>query len=387
MKKLLAVLSILAVSSVALANDVVVEEVTANADEQIIQDENQVLFLQSVQTELENTKKELVKYRDAAERDAARLRTIKPKWNHEMYFGIEQEILTNDNWKYNGRTIEPLVTSPYTGMYLFQDGSKWMYDIQYLKTYISRAQEYNRNRFSAGARYSDSFKLDSGKTGTWAVRLGYRNDSFHWKSANAGVSGPGYSGYVRKGEERNEIWFRPMATFNASSRVRLNGSLSFRAIDRTLDYHRYGSSYAVKTRDWSSIQEHIIGGRYSFANRDFASLEYLFIREDLKRTLLNTEHFAMLRYFHFLPNRNTLSPYARIALVNGKQKYYDGLKNVTRTQEIDRSRVGLQYRHIFNPSTNVMFDVYYRPQNVMPATGAKRHENFVLWTMELTHKF
>lgn len=381
MKKLLAVLSVLVVSQAVYANDVIVE---TNVEEQVIQDTNQELFLQEIQLELESTKKELEKFKTAAERDAAKLKAIKPRWNHEMYFGIEQEIDSDENWKYNKGGV---ATSPYVGMYLFQDGSKWMYDMQFLKTYLDGQEEYNRNRLSVGARYMTSFKAPSGKTGTWGYRIGYRNDSFHWKSMTAGTSTPAYSGYIRKGEERNEIWFRPMFTFNASSKVRLNASFTFRAIDRELDYAKFGTSYAVTKRDWSSIQEHIVGGRYTFANRDFASLEYLFVREDLKRTLLNTEHFAMLRYFHFLPNRDTISPYARIALTRGKQKYYDGLKNVTRTQEKDRSRVGIQYRHIFTPSTNIMFDAYYRPENTYASNGKKSHNQFVLWTMELTHKF
>ncbi|MGL6167599.1 MAG: hypothetical protein ACRC0Y_04845 [Fusobacteriaceae bacterium] len=386
MKKLLLVLSILAVQSTMYANDEVFKNLENDEGQQTIQDQNQDLFLKNIQEELENTKKDLAKLKTDAERDAAKLKAIKPKWNHEVYVGIEQEVWSDDNFKY-GETTDPLLTSPYTGMYLYQDGSKMMYDMQYLKTYFSRTPEYNRNRFSVGARYMDSFKLESGKTGTWAVRLGYRNDNYHWKSATAGVSGPNYSGYVRKGEERNEIWLRPMFTFNASPSVRLNAAFQFRAIDRSLDYHRFGSDYSVKKRDWSSIQEHIIGGRYTFANRNFVTLEYLFTREDLKRTLLNVEHTAMLRYFHVLPNKDTLSPYARIPLGKANQKYYDGLKNVTREAKSERGRIGIQYRHIFNPSNNVMFDVYYRPENRYASNGTKTNLNLVLWTLELTHKF
>lgn len=382
MKKILAVLSLLAVTGTAYAQEVNVDLIEDSTEE--MQVEDQALFLQSIQEELENTKKELEKYKTEAEKTTAKLNSIKPKWNHELYFGVEQEINSNEDWKYIDGTV---VTSPYTGMYLYQDGSKFMYDIQFLKTYISTAEEYNRNRFSAGVTYRDSFKLESGKTGTWGVRVGYRNDSYHWDSINKeSLSLSTYKGYLRKGEERNEIWFRPTATLNLNPKVRLTGSLSFRGIDRELDYARFNGEYSVRTRDWSSIQEHMVGMRYTFANRNFASLDYLFVREDLKRTLLNTEHFAIARYFHFLPNKDTVSPYVRIALGEGEQVYYNGLKQEIRTDKVTRPRVGIQYRHIFTPQTNVMFDAYYRPQNI-ESNGKTRHENFFLWTLELTHKF
>lgn len=385
MKKKLLLLSILILGNITLAEDNIPLDVSEiNSEESLFFDDKQQLFINSIKGELETTKLELSKYKTEAERNAAIVKKVGKKWNHELYFGVEQEINSDNDWKFLDGS---LATSPYTGMFLYQDDSKLLYDIQFLKTFIDDNEEYNRNRFSAGVTYRDSFKLSNGKTGNWGLRVGYRNDSYHWDSMKASTSASTYSGYVRKGEERNEIWIRPTGSLNITPKVRLNTSLSFRIIDRELDYARFGKEYSKTTRDWSNIQEHSIGMRYTLDNKNFFSLDYLFVREDLKRTLLNTEHFAMLRYFHFLPNKDTISPYVRIALVDGEQKYYDGVKNLIRTDDVNRSRFGVQYRHNFTPNTNLMLDVYYRPQNIEPSNGPKRHENFFLWTAELTHKF
>ncbi|MGL5983405.1 MAG: hypothetical protein ACRCZR_08760 [Cetobacterium sp.] len=385
MKKRLLLVSCLILANTLFANENLNTEVPAvDSEESITFDEKQQNFVNSIQQELENTKLELNKYKTDSEKNAAIVKKIGKKWNHEVYFGVEQEINSDNDWKFLDGS---LATSPYTGMFLYKDDSKLLYDFQFLKTFIDHNEEYNRNRFSTGVTYRDSFKLENGKTGNWGLRVGYRNDSYHWDSMKAGTSASTYSGYVRKGEERNEIWIRPTGSLNITPKVRLNTSLSFRIIDRELDYARFGKDYSKTTRDWSNIQDHSIGMRYTLDNKNFMSLDYQFVRENLKRTLLNTEHFAMLRYFHFLPNKDTVSPYVRIPLVEGEQKYYNGVKEVVRVDDVTRPRLGVQYRHHFTPSTNLMLDVYYRPQNIEPSNGIKRHENFFLWTAELTHKF
>ena len=355
-----------------------------NIEEQMLFDERQQNFINSIKEQLEQTKLELNKYKTEAEKNAVIVKNMPKKWNHEVYFGVEQEINSNADWKFLDGS---LATSPYVGMFMSKDGSKLLYDFQFLKTYIDDNEEYNRNRFSAGVTYRDSFKLNDSKTGNWGIRVGYRNDSYHWDSMKEQTSASSYSGYIRKGEERNEIWLRPTASLNMTPKIRLNASLSFRFIDRELDYARFGNEYSKTTRDWSNIQEHMIGARYTFDSKNFVSLDYLFVREDLKRTLLNTENFAMLRYFHFFPNRDTLSPYVRIALGNGEQKYYNGVKEVIRVDDVSRPRIGIQYKHNLTPSTSVLLDVYYRPQTINPDNGPKRDENFFLWFAELNHKF
>lgn len=389
MNKKLFLISLLVLSTQALSNENIDETIDldiegVNIEEQIIFDQKQQDFINSIKKKLEETKLELSKYKTEAEKNAIIVKNMPKKWNHEVYFGVEQEINSDADWKFLDGS---LATSPYVGMFMSKDGSKFLYDLQFLKTYIDDNEEYNRNRFSAGVTYRDSFNLKNGKTGNWGVRVGYRNDSYHWDSMKESTSLPSYSGYIRKGEERNEIWLRPTASLNMTPKIRLNASLSFRFIDRELDYARFGNEYSKTTRDWSNIQEHMIGARYTFESKNFVSLDYLFVREDLKRTLLNTENFAMLRYFHFFPNRDTLSPYVRIALGNGEQKYYNGVKEVVRVDDVSRPRIGIQYKHNLTPSTSVLLDVYYRPQTINPSNGPKRDENFFLWFAELNHKF
>lgn len=389
MKKKLILLSLLALTIQISANENINEVIDldiegVNIEESMLFNENQQDFINSIKENLKNTKLELDKYKTDAEKNAAIVKKIGKKWNHEVYFGVEQEINSDKDWKFLDGS---LATSPYVGMFLYQDDSKLLYDFQFLKTYIDHNEEYNRNRFSAGVTYRDSFKLESGKTGNYGLRVGYRNDSYHWDSMKASTSTPEYSGYIRKGEERNEIWIRPTASLNMTPKVRLNASLSFRLIDRELDYAKFGNEYSKRTRDWSNIQEHMLGARYTFDSKNFASLDYLLVREDLKRTLLNTEHFAQLRYFHFLPNRDTISPYVRIPLGDGEQKYYNGVKDITRVDNVNRPRIGIQYKHNLTTSTSILLDVYYRPQTIDPSNGPKRDENFFLWFAELNHKF
>lgn len=389
MNKKLFLISLLVLSTQALSNENIDETIDldiegVNIEEQIIFDQKQQDFINSIKKKLEETKLELSKYKTEAEKNAVIVKNMPKKWNHEVYFGVEQEINSDADWKFLDGS---LATSPYVGMFMSKDGSKLLYDFQFLKTYIDDNEEYNRNRFSTGVTYRDSFNLKNGKNGNWGVRLGYRNDSYHWDSMKEGTSLPSYSGYARKGEERNEIWLRPTASLNMTPKIRLNASLSFRFIDRELDYARFGNEYSKTTRDWSNIQEHMVGARYTFDSKNFVSLDYLFVREDLKRTLLNTENFAQLRYFHFFPNRDTLSPYVRIALGNGEQKYYNGVKEVIRVDDVSRPRIGIQYKHNLTPNTSLLVDVYYRAQTIDPDNGPKRDENFFLWFAELSHKF
>lgn len=382
-------ISLLACCTTILANENIDNTIDTdiegvNIEEQMLFNERQQNFVDSIKEELKQSKLELSKYKNDAEKNAAIVQNLEKKWNHEVYFGVEQEINSNDDWKFMDGS---LATSPYVGMFLYQNDSKFLYDIQFLKTYIDDNEEYNRNRFSAGVTYRDSFKLKDGKTGNWGLRVGYRNDSYHWDSMKEGTSASTYSGYIRKGEERNEIWLRPTASLNVNSKVRLNASFSFRLIDRELDYARFGNEYSKTTRDWSNIQEHGLGARYTFDSKNFVTLDYLFVRENLKRTLLNTEHFAQLRYFHFLPNKDLISPYVRVPLVDGKQKYYNGVNDVIRVDDVSRPRIGIQYKHNLTPSTSVLLDVYYRPQSINPSNGPKRDENFFLWFAELNHRF
>ncbi|MGL6064260.1 MAG: hypothetical protein ACRC0S_04180 [Fusobacteriaceae bacterium] len=385
MKNFFLLLACIVLSTTLLGNeDLNVLVPTSDFDETIIFDEKQQIFVDSIKQELENTKSELTKYKTNSDKNVETVKNSSKKWNHELYFGIEQEINSDSDWKFLDSS---LATSPYTGMFLYKDDSKFLYDIQFLKTFIDHLEEYNRNRFSAGITYRDSFKLNSGKTGNYGLRLGYRNDSYHWSSMTESTSIPTYSGYIRKGEERNELWIRPTGSLNMTSKIRMTTSLSFRIIDRELDYARFGKEYAATKRDWSNIQEHSLGMRYTLDNKNFMSLDYQFVRENLVRTLLNTEHFAMVRYFHFLSNKDTFSPYVRVPLGKGEQKYYNGVKEVVRVDKVTRPRIGIQYKHNINSRTSLFFDVYYRPQNIDPSNGSKRHENFFLWVAELNHKF
>lgn len=310
----------------------------------------------------------------------------KPKWNVEAYLGNEQEINSNDNWKFQDGSM---ATSPYIGAFFYQDGSKWMYDVQFLKTFIDHNSEYNRNRLSAGVTYTEPFKLDNGTDGYARMRVGYRNDSYHWGSIDqASLADPSYQGDLRKGEERNEIWLRPQVSYNPTPDLNLMAALSFRIIDRELDYARAKGAYGVTTRDWSTIDEHMAGGTYKFNANSSLSAYYLYVREKLVRTMDNEEHFAWVTYRHKLPFGMTVAPYVRYAITDSKTYYYDSQKNETNLKRNDRTRYGVTLTQPITPATSLSFDVYYRPETQWDRNTNKETDyNFVLWYMELKHKF
>ncbi|MGL5949060.1 MAG: hypothetical protein ACRCYV_08510 [Aeromonas sp.] len=329
--------------------------------------------VQQLEQELSSVKQELTALKN------------KPKWNVEAYLGTEQEINSDDDWKFQNGS---LATSPYLGAFIYQDGSPWMYDVQFLKTYIDHNSEYNRNRFSLGVTRTMPFNIE-GKSGSVKMRVGYRNDSYHWGSINkASLAAPDYKGDLRKGEERNEIWLRPALSYNYSANLNLMAAFSFRIIDRELDYARAQGEYGVTTRDWSTIDEHLLGGTYKFNASSSLSAYYLYVREKLVRTMDNEEHFAWVTYRHKIPSGQTIAPYVRYALADSKTYYFNSDKDEINLKRMDRTRFGLQLTQPISPATSLMFDIYYRPETVKDRNAATTTDNnFILWYMELKHKF
>lgn len=94
-------------------------------------------------------------------------------WNFENYIGAEQEIDSDESWKFIKGSM---ATSPYVGAYIYQHDSLWLYDVQFLKTYLDNNPEYDRTRWQAGVTRTFPFTYD-GKSGNTKLRLGYRNDN------------------------------------------------------------------------------------------------------------------------------------------------------------------------------------------------------------------
>ncbi|MGL4904305.1 MAG: hypothetical protein ACRC34_02240, partial [Cetobacterium sp.] len=131
MKKQLLLLSFLALANTSFADENTILGVPSETEETLNFGEKQLNFVNSIKEELETTKLELKKYKTEAEKNAAIVKKAGKKWNHEVYFGVEQEINSDNDWKFLDGS---LATSPYTGMFLYQDDSKLLYDIQFLKT-------------------------------------------------------------------------------------------------------------------------------------------------------------------------------------------------------------------------------------------------------------
>lgn len=317
------------------------------------------------------------------ERDGA-LKKIKEKeWHFDTYIGVEQEIDSNDHWKF---TNGSMATSPYLGAFIYQNNSLWLYDVQFLKTYIDHNQEYDRTRWQAGVTRTFPFTLAE-REGNTKVRLGYRNDNWHFPSiSNPVLAEPSYQGDIRKGEERHEIWLRPQFYYPWTDNVSFNASLSFRFIDRKLDYARAKGDYGVYKRDWSQINEHFAGANFTFNSKNSLWLNYLYIDEQLVNTLYNKEHFLWGIYRYKFDNGINLMPYTRMALTKGEQSFRDSRNHETVHKQKDRSRYGMQAIYPFTKQTSLFADVYYRPEQTW-TDGDKTRNNFWFWALELRHNF
>lgn len=305
------------------------------------------------------------------------------KWHVEAYVGTEQEIDSDDNWTFLKGSM---ATSPYIGVFIYQDESLWMYDVQILKTYLDNNSEYNRTRWQLGATRTFPFNYHN-QPGNFKLRLGYRNDNWHYPSINnPALSDPAYKGDIRKGEERHEIWIRPQFNYKYSDNINLNASLSFRFIDRKLDYARAKGEYGVYKRDWSSINEHFIGATYTFNSKSSLWVNYLYIDENLVNTLHNKEHFLWALYRYRFDNGLTVMPYTRYALTKGQQSFRDSDNHQSLYKQKDRSRYGLQLLYPISQNTSVFWDVYYRPE-VTWTQGSQEKNNFWFWALELRHTF
>lgn len=351
-------------SAIAIATPVLADEFETDYDQEIIK------LNQRIQ-QIEKEKKE------------AQDKLKQKAWNFDTYLGVEQEIDSDERWKFAKGSM---ATSPYLGAYVYQNDSLWMYDVQFLKTYIDHNSEYDRTRWQAGVTRTFPFTL-AGKSGNTKLRLGYRNDNWHYASINnPALAAPEYQGDIRKGEERHEIWIRPQAYYKYSDSLSFNASLSFRLIDRKLDYARAKGDYGVYKRDWSQINEHFAGANLTFNQKNSLWLNYLYIDEQLVNTLYNKEHFLWAIYRYKFDNGVMLMPYTRLALTKGTQSYRDSRNQETVYKEKNRSRYGFQAIYPFTKQTSLFVDTYYRPEQTW-MDGDKTSNNFWFWALELRHNF
>ncbi|HGV9230772.1 MULTISPECIES: hypothetical protein [Providencia] len=342
----------------------IADEFEIDYDQQIIKLNQRINELEKKKSDLEKKNKEKI-------------------WNVESYLGTEQEIDSDDNWKFLKGSV---ATSPYFGAFIYQNNSLWMYDIQVLKTYLDNNSEYDRTRWQVGATRTFPFTFHD-KPGNFKLRLGYRNDNWHYASiSNPALAAPQYKGDIRKGEERHEIWVRPQFNYKYSDNISFNGSLSFRFIDRKLDYARAKGEYGVYKRNWSSIDEHFIGGTYTFNKKNSLWVNYLYIDENLINTLHNNEHFLWAVYRYRFDNGLMIMPYTRYALTKGKQSFRDSNNQEFLFKEKDRSRYGFQLLYPITNGTSIFWDTYYRPE-VTWTKGTKENNNFWFWAIELRHTF
>ncbi|SCC50141.1 hypothetical protein [Kosakonia oryziphila] len=355
---------IIILTSVAFSSSLLADETSIDYDQEIIKLNKRIQQMEK-------------------EKHDHQLKQRQNTWNFETYIGTEQEIDSNDHWKFIKGSM---ATSPYLGAFIYQSDSLWLYDVQFLKTYLDNTPEYDRTRWQAGVTRTFPFTLD-GKSGNTKLRLGYRNDNWHFPSiSNPALADPHYKGDIRKGEERHEFWIRPQAYYKYSDTLSFNASLSFRLIDRKLDYARAKGDYGVYKRDWSQINEHFAGANIVFNPKNSLWLNYLYIDEQLVNTLYNKEHFLWATYRYKFDNAFLFMPYTRLALTKGQMSFRDSQNRETVHREKNRSRYGFQAIYPFTKQTSVFADLYYRPEQTW-ANSVKSSNNFWFWALELRHNF
>jgi len=297
------------------------------------------------------------------------------KWHFETYIGSEQERDHDKDWNLQ---LGSIATSPYMGAFIYQDNSSWLYDLQFLKTYVDRNHAYDRTRFQFGVTRSFPFKLVD-KDAVFKLRLGYRNDN--WHNAPKKLSP---IDITRRAEERHEYWVKPSLTYKYSDNLSFLINFSFRFLDRRLDYIENN----VSKSDWGHINEHFAGGTYRFNSKNALTLYYLNINEKLVNTLYNKEHFLWGMYNYRFDNGFRLIPYTRFSLKHAKQSFRNTNNVETVFREKNRSRYGFQSIIPFTKQTSLFTDFYYRPEKVWDRTHDKNSKNhFIFMALELRHNF
>lgn len=299
------------------------------------------------------------------------------KWHVDTYLGTEQERDHDEDWNL---LVGSIATSPYVGAFIYQDNSPWMYDVQVLKTYMDRNDEYNRTRWQFGATRAFPFKI-ADKDATFKLRLGYRNDNYHYRSSITAQQVASGS-LIRTAEERHEYWVKPVLSYRYSNNLSFVFNLSFRFIDRKLDYAPTGQSKS----DWGHINEHFVGGSYKFNEKNSLTLYYLYVDEKLVNTLYNKEHFLWGIYSYKFDNGFTVMPYTRFSLKHGKQSFRNADNIETTFKEKDRSRYGFQTIYPFTKQASLFTDFYYRPEKTWQ-NGAKTKSHFIFMALELRYNF
>lgn len=391
-KKLLLVLGVLTLGTTAVA--------TAQSDYQdtyefSLEDgeEDFISEVDDLRLEVKFLENELNKYRNAPAKAGA------SAWTTTLEFGIEQELTANEDWRYNKRSH---LISPFIGGFSQKRGSNWRYDYNFLKGYQSTRSQYNRTRGTFGVMYTNPMTIFT-KPGSLGMRVAYRNELKAYKSMDATELASTYSNYQVGTENRHEYWIRPMLTINPTQKLSIFAGPTFRFIDQRIEWDMYGKNpnvapgknLGVETTDWSLIQEHMLQVKYSFNTRRNISLDYLWVREDLKQIILNEENFLIARYVHIFPNRTMVSPYYRQPLGDGKVKSRfatTGEREVERDRY--RPRIGVTIAHPFGNGLSFRFDAYYRPEweqvtkaPDQPNGGKKTDTNMFSWTTQLSYTF
>ncbi|MGL5098792.1 MAG: hypothetical protein ACRC6B_01960, partial [Fusobacteriaceae bacterium] len=292
--------------------------------------------------------------------------------------------------------------SPFVGGYSQKKGSNWRFDYNFLKSYQSTRSQYNRTRGTFGITYTKPTTIFT-KPGSLGMRLAYRNELKAYKSMDETELASTYSNYQVGTENRHEYWVRPTLTINPLPKLTIFAGPTFRFIDQRIEWDMFGKNtdkpagknLGVETTDSSLIQEHMLQFKWSFTTRRNVSIDYLWVKEDLKRILLNEEHFLNFRYVHIFPNRTMVSPYYRMPLGEGKVESRfatTGEREVEKNRK--RPRIGVTISHPFGNGLSFRFDGYYRPEweqvtkaPDQPNGGKKNDTNMFSWTTQLSYTF
>ncbi|MGL4671950.1 hypothetical protein [Cetobacterium sp.] len=282
-----------------------------------------------------------------------------------LTFGAEHELTSTQDYKYDDNSH---AVSPRLAFSTQKKGSNFSFDGYVSQTLYSGNSKKELQKVDLGMTYMRPTTLFS-KPFRYGGRIGFRNHTESTPLRLADINSS-YVNYHRGHQRRYEYWFAPAFSFNPTPKLNVAMSSTLRIIDHRLTWDIFGKNengpagydWNVETTETSKILQHYLRSRYQFTENQSFGIEYLFVREDLKRVILNKEQFLLFRYSYKLPNkRTTISPYVRLPIVDREfRTMLPTTSKMTEVREGERPRYGFVLGHSFGNGLSFRMDAHMR---------------------------
>lgn len=282
-----------------------------------------------------------------------------------LSFGAEDELTSTQHYRYNDNSH---TISPRIGFTTQKKGSHFLFDGYYSQTIWSGDSKKEIQKFDIGVTYMKPTTLLS-MPFRYGGRIGFRNHTESTPLRLVDINSS-YVNYHRGHQRRYEYWFAPAVSFDPIPKLNVALSTTLRIIDHRLTWDIFdknpngpaGYNWNVETTETSKILQYYFRTRYQLTENQTFGVEYLYVEEDLKRIILNKEHFILFRYSYKLPNKKTtLSPYVRLPIKD--RDWITMLPTTGDMSEIrrgERPRYGFVLGHSFGGGLSFRMDAHMR---------------------------